>query len=169
VKACAAGLALTYVNNMDHNENTSSIIACSLVAGETMCPESCSIATAVVLSPVYKAVTWQEVCMSHDIYNKIAKHRVTCGIIKVSQMRSQLQRLKSCMCLRGPSYIILWRIEPLLGKDLETKKKNQATAVAMHRRGKHASTTTELVLETVLMQPLLGSCNRNEYYESYWG
>jgi hypothetical protein len=45
-------------------ENTASIIACSLVSRET-CPESCSLATAVVLSPVYTAVTWQWVYMSH--------------------------------------------------------------------------------------------------------
>jgi hypothetical protein len=37
----------------------SSIIACSLVAGEPTCPQSCPLATAVVLSPVYTAVTWQ--------------------------------------------------------------------------------------------------------------
>jgi hypothetical protein len=43
----------------DRTENISSIIACSLVAGETACPQNCSLATAVVLSPVYTAVTWQ--------------------------------------------------------------------------------------------------------------
>jgi hypothetical protein len=42
----------------DRTENVSSIIARSLVAGET-CPQSCSLATAVVLSPVYTAVTWK--------------------------------------------------------------------------------------------------------------
>jgi hypothetical protein len=42
--------------------------------------------------------------------------------------------------------IMLWRIEPLLGKDLETN--NDTTAVAMQRRGKHASTPIELLLET---------------------
>jgi hypothetical protein len=45
------------------------------------------------------------------------------------------------------SYYILWRTDPLLGKDLETD--NETTAVAMLRRGKHASTTIELLLETV--------------------
>jgi hypothetical protein len=35
----------------------------------------------------------------------------------------------------------------LLGKDLETN--NETTAVAMQRRGKHASATIELQLETV--------------------
>jgi hypothetical protein len=40
----------------------------------------------------------------------------------------------------------IWRIDPFLGKDLETK---ETTAVAMQRCGKHASTTTELLLETV--------------------
>jgi hypothetical protein len=42
---------------------------------------------------------------------------------------------------------ILWRIGPLLGKDLET---NETTAVSMQQRGKHASTTIELLLEKVL-------------------
>jgi hypothetical protein len=43
---------------------------------------------------------------------------------------------------------ILWRIAPLLGIDLETN--NVKTAAAMQQRGKHASTTTELLLERVL-------------------
>jgi hypothetical protein len=34
--------------------------------------------------------------------------------------------------------MILWPTDPLLGKDLETN--NEMTAVAMPRRGKHAST-----------------------------
>jgi hypothetical protein len=32
----------------DHIENISSIIECSLVAGETTCPQSCSLETAAV-------------------------------------------------------------------------------------------------------------------------
>jgi hypothetical protein len=43
---------------MDRTENVSSIIICSLVTGETTCSQSCSLATAVVLSPVYTTVTW---------------------------------------------------------------------------------------------------------------
>jgi hypothetical protein len=31
--------------------------------------------------------------------------------------------------------------------------------VTMQRHGKHASTTIELLLETMLCNPLLGSCN----------
>jgi hypothetical protein len=54
----------SYSPGTNHTEDSSSIIACSLVAGETTCPESCSLATAVVLSPVYTAVTWQLVYMS---------------------------------------------------------------------------------------------------------
>jgi hypothetical protein len=42
---------------------------------------------------------------------------------------------------------ILWCIDPLLGKDLETN--NETTAVAMQRRCKRASATMELLLETV--------------------
>jgi hypothetical protein len=41
----------------DSTENVSSITACYFVAGETACPQSCSVATAVVLSPVYADVT----------------------------------------------------------------------------------------------------------------
>jgi hypothetical protein len=58
----------------------------------------------------------------------------------------------------GPSLIlILWRIDPQLGKDLETN--NETTAVAMQWCSKQASTTIELLLETVLCNPLVGSCN----------
>jgi hypothetical protein len=39
-------------------ENVSSITVCYLVVGE-ICPQSCSLATAVVLSLVYTAVTLQ--------------------------------------------------------------------------------------------------------------
>jgi hypothetical protein len=46
----------------------------------------------------------------------------------------------------------MWRIDPLQGKCLETN--NETTFVAMQRRSKHASTTIELLLVTVL-----GSCN----------
>jgi hypothetical protein len=51
----------------------------------------------------------------------------------------------------------MWRIEPLLGKDIEAN--NETTAPATQRRGKHASTMIKLLLETVLRNPLLGSCN----------
>jgi hypothetical protein len=44
-----------------------SIFVCLLVAGETKCPQSCSFATAVILSPVYIAVTWQWVYVSQHI------------------------------------------------------------------------------------------------------
>jgi hypothetical protein len=43
--------------------------------------------------------------------------------------------------------LILWHVDALLGKDLKTN--NETTAVAMQQRGKHASTTIELLLETV--------------------
>jgi hypothetical protein len=42
---------------------------------------------------------------------------------------------------------ILWRIDLLLGKDLEAN--NETTAVAMKRRSKRASAKIELLLETV--------------------
>jgi hypothetical protein len=50
---------------MDRTENISFIFQCSLVAGEMTCPQSCSLATAVLLSPVYTAVTCQWVYISH--------------------------------------------------------------------------------------------------------
>jgi hypothetical protein len=53
--------------------------------------------------------------------------------------------------------MILWRTDSLLGKHLETN--NETTAVAMQQRDKHASATIELLLETVLGNPLLGTCN----------
>jgi hypothetical protein len=44
---------------------------CSLVAREIACPQNCSRATAIVLSPVYTAVTLKWVYMSHDTYMSI--------------------------------------------------------------------------------------------------
>jgi hypothetical protein len=52
---------------------------------------------------------------------------------------------------------------PLLGKDLETD--NETTAVAMQRRGKHASTTIELLLETGVSTPSVQRCCK----EDNWG
>jgi hypothetical protein len=52
---------------------------------------------------------------------------------------------------------VFWRIEPLIGNDLETD--SETTAVAMQQRGKHASATIELMLERMLCNPLLGNCN----------
>jgi hypothetical protein len=45
-------------------------------------------------------------------------------------------------------------IDPLLVKDLEAN--NETTAVAMQQCDEHASTTIELLLETVLCNALLG-------------
>jgi hypothetical protein len=56
-------LSLLHSLSTDRTENVSSIIVCSIVAGETRCPQSCSLAAAVVLLPVYTAVTWQWVYM----------------------------------------------------------------------------------------------------------
>jgi hypothetical protein len=47
-----------YDTGTDRAENVSSIIGCSLVAGE-MFPQSCSLATAAILSLFYKNITWQ--------------------------------------------------------------------------------------------------------------
>jgi hypothetical protein len=46
---------------------------------------------------------------------------------------------------------LLWRIDPLLGKNLETNNGE--------RCDKYASTTIELLLEMVLCNLLVGSCN----------
>jgi hypothetical protein len=54
-----------YSPSTDHTENIPLTIACSLIAGETTCPQSCFLAMGVVLLPVYTAVTWQWVYMSH--------------------------------------------------------------------------------------------------------
>jgi hypothetical protein len=51
-----------FVAGTDRTVNVSSTIICSVV-GE-MWPRSCSLATAVILSPVYTAVAWQWVYMS---------------------------------------------------------------------------------------------------------
>jgi hypothetical protein len=55
----------------------------------------------------------------------------------------------------------LWRIDPLLGKDLET---NERKAVAVQRRGKHNSITI-IAVETVFSTR---SVQKN-YKEDNWG
>jgi hypothetical protein len=52
---------------------------------------------------------------------------------------------------------ILWLIDPLLGRDLETN--NETTAFAIQQFSKFASTTIELLLQMALCNPLIGSCN----------
>jgi hypothetical protein len=44
-----------YSPGTDRTGNASSVIVCSLVAKEIACSQNCSLATAVVLSPVYTA------------------------------------------------------------------------------------------------------------------
>jgi hypothetical protein len=58
---------------------------------------------------------------------------------------------------------VLWRIDLLLVKDLETN--NKVTAVAMQRRDKHASTTVELLLGTVVSTRSV----QRGYKEDSWG
>jgi hypothetical protein len=43
--------------------------------------------------------------------------------------------------------LLLWRIDSLLGKHLETE--NETTAIAMQQRGVHASAKIELLVETM--------------------
>jgi hypothetical protein len=45
-------------------------IACSLAARETTCSQSCFPATAVTLSPLYTAVTWQCFYMPHYLLQR---------------------------------------------------------------------------------------------------
>jgi hypothetical protein len=56
----------------------------------------------------------------------------------------------------------LWRIDPLLGKELETNK--AITAAAMQRRGKHAF-RTEILLEMMFSTRSVQRC----YKEQNWG
>jgi hypothetical protein len=61
-----AGLRWSYSNPPPHW-----IIVCFLVTGDTTCQQNCSLATAVVLSPVYTAVTWQWVYMSQYYIHRL--------------------------------------------------------------------------------------------------
>jgi hypothetical protein len=45
-----------YIPGVDHAENILTFIVCCVAAGETTCPQICSIGAAVVPSPVYTAV-----------------------------------------------------------------------------------------------------------------
>jgi hypothetical protein len=69
LRLCAKGYRLhtLYSPSMDRTETVSSSIACSVVAGKRTCPQSSSLAAAVLLSPVYMAVTWQWVYMSQYV------------------------------------------------------------------------------------------------------
>jgi hypothetical protein len=58
---------------------------------------------------------------------------------------------------------VLWLIDLLLDKDLETK--NETTAVAMQRRDKHAYTAIELLLEKVFS----ARSEQRGYKEDNWG
>jgi hypothetical protein len=59
--------------------------------------------------------------------------------------------------------MLLWRIDLLLGKDLETN--NETTTAAMQQRGKHASKTIELLLQTVFYNRSVQSGSK----EDNWG
>jgi hypothetical protein len=68
-RLCPHTKSSLYSPGTDRTENASPIIACSLVAGETTFPQSCSQATVVVRSSIYTALTWQWVYTSQ--YEKI--------------------------------------------------------------------------------------------------
>jgi hypothetical protein len=62
---------------------------------------------------------------------------------------TEIQFQKQAECGKSSTKVyIMWHIDPLLGKDLEIN--NEATAVVMQRRGRHAATTIALLLETAL-------------------
>jgi hypothetical protein len=58
---------------------------------------------------------------------------------------------------------VLWRTNPLLGKDPETN--NETRAVAIQRRGKHASTKIVLLLGKVFSIRSV----QTSYLEENWG
>jgi hypothetical protein len=60
-------LPVLFSLSTDDTENVSSVTACSLLAGGITCSQRCSVATAFVLSPVYKTTIWQWVYMSQFI------------------------------------------------------------------------------------------------------
>jgi hypothetical protein len=74
-RSCLNYQSSLYSPGTDNTQNASSIIACFLVAGET-CPQSCSLPMAVVLSPVYTAVTWQWVYISQYCANALVQFRI---------------------------------------------------------------------------------------------
>jgi hypothetical protein len=82
---------------------------------------------------------------------------VYCLHIQGQKLKKNKQQISTNSHGLTSQMIVLWRIDPLLGKGLETNK--ETTAVAMQRHGKHTSTTIKLLLETVLCNPLIGSCD----------
>jgi hypothetical protein len=80
-----------YSPGMDLTENVSSIIACTHIAGETTCPQSCSLVTAIVVSPVYTAVTWQWVCIQY--YGQPYGRKVLCKYVWISHWQMDLSSI----------------------------------------------------------------------------
>jgi hypothetical protein len=71
-------------------------------AGETTCPQICSLATAVVFSLVYTAVTWQWVYMSlcvHKAKVPICKVHPLCEPGYVISCVGNLTEEKSCVSI----------------------------------------------------------------------
>jgi hypothetical protein len=58
---------------------------CSLVAGEITCRQSYSLATTVVLSPVYTAVTCQWVSLTHHGAESFLRSSQLCSYSRTSQ------------------------------------------------------------------------------------
>jgi hypothetical protein len=48
----------------DRTDNIFLISACSRVAGETTCPQSCSLGMAIRVSLVYQSITCERICIS---------------------------------------------------------------------------------------------------------
>jgi hypothetical protein len=76
-------------------------------------------------------------------------------------LRVHLTKYTKWMAVSLYLSLILWRIAPLLGKDLET---NETTDIAMQRRSKHITRTVELLLETFSTRSV-----QRGYKEDNWG
>jgi hypothetical protein len=89
-------IASLYSPGTDRTENVSTIIACSLVAGETRCLQSCSLATAVVLSPTYTATARQWIYKSQYIphalthWNCVSARKIYLCVLHGSRKKQQL-------------------------------------------------------------------------------
>jgi hypothetical protein len=99
------------------------------------------------------------------VNRKFTSRAITC----VNVLKSNVSKIFSVSIIRADverdisKTLVLWCIDQLLAKDFETNK--ETTAVAMQQRGKHASTTTELPLETVFPTRSV----QRGYKEDNWG
>jgi hypothetical protein len=74
--------------------------------------------------------------------------------------RRPVQRRLFASVLFLDTHLLLWRIDPLLSKDLETN--NETTAVVTQHRGKHVS-TTRVTAGNGVMQPVTRQLQQLDY------